>query len=145
MKINKQSVLVGSDFELFLSNKEGKTISAIPFNVGTKRIPEKLPREGCCLQFDNVAQEANVPPVRLDGAKEFCENVKYIKDYIREKYADEQGLDLVCCATRELEEDQLDHPEAKVGGCEESYNAWLEGEMNPKPQLGETNLRSCGK
>lgn len=144
MQINKKSVLIGSDFELFLVNNDGKTISAIPFNVGTKSSPEKLPREGCCLQYDNVTQEANVPPVKLGEFEEFWDNVQYIRNYIRSKYADEYDLKLVCCATKELDQDQLIHPEAKAGGCDVSYNAWLDGSINSKPLLEETNLRSCG-
>lgn len=57
MKINKETVLIGSDFEMFLTDKNGKFISAIPFNSGTKKFPEKLPKSGCCLQYDNVTQE----------------------------------------------------------------------------------------
>lgn len=144
MKINKQSVLIGSDFELFLTDENGKFISAIPFNNGTKKFPEKLPREGCCLQYDNTSQEANVPPVKIDESGLFWSNVEYIKDYILSKYAKENKLKITCCPTAEFTEDQLDHPDAKQAGCEPSYNAWLNGEMNQACNLAETNLRVAG-
>lgn len=144
MKINKESVLIGSDFELFLTNENGKIISAIPFNSGTKKFPEKLPRAGCCLQYDNVTQEANVPPVKLGESKEFWNNIEYIKHYIINKYARSEKLKITCCPSAELEQDQLTHPDAKVSGCEPSYNAWMNGEMNPACNLGDTNIRVAG-
>lgn len=144
MKVNKETVLIGSDFELFLTNDEGKFISAIPFNSGTKKFPEQLPRKGCCLQYDGVLQECNVPPVKLDGSQEFLENLEYIKSYILSKYAKEEKLKITCCPSAEFTEDQLEHPEAKVAGCSPSYNAWLDGEMNPSCNLLDTNLRVCG-
>lgn len=144
MKINKESILIGSDFEMFLTNENGKFISAIPFNNGTKRIPEKLPRAGCCLQYDNVTQEANVPPVKIGESSEFWSNVEYIKDYILNKYAKERRLKITCCPSAELEEDQLEHPDARLAGCEPSYNAWMGGEMNSPCNLAETNIRVAG-
>lgn len=145
MKIDKSKVLIGSDFEMFLKDKNGKFISAIPFNKGTKEIPEKIKgNPGCCIQRDGVLQECNVPPVSLDQGSIFWDNLEIVRNYIYGKFADKQGLDLVCCPTAEFEGDQLLDDEASQIGCSPDYNAWLDGEMNEKPCKFASNLRSCG-
>lgn len=145
MKIDKNKILVGSDFEMFLVDKKsGKVMSAIPFNTGTKQNPEKLKIPGCCIQRDGVLQECNVPPVRLDESKIFWENCEVVKDYIYEKFAKKAGLEILCCPSATLTEDQLDSEEAKAFGCDPDYNAWLDGEMNEKNIPDGETLRSCG-
>jgi Phage phiEco32-like COOH.NH2 ligase-type 2 len=145
MKINKSKVLIGSDFEMFLQNKEGKFISAIPFNKGTKANPEKIKdHKGCCIQHDGVLQECNVPPVMLNEGTRFWENINTVKDYINSKFAKKENLELVCCPTAEFEEDQLQDDEAKAIGCSADYNAWLDGQMNEKPCSFPSGIRSCG-
>jgi hypothetical protein len=144
MQINKQSVLVGSDFEMFLVNEEGKAISAIPFIGAGKKFPEKTAKDGCCIQHDGVLAECNVPPVCLGEAKLFWENIQYVKNYIEEKFAKKQNLTLTCCPSMELEPDQLDHPEALQSGCEPTYNAWMDGQMNSPCDFGDSKLRTAG-
>lgn len=145
MKINKSEVLVGSDFEMFLMNKNGKYISAIPFNKGTKDIPEKIEGQpGCCIQRDGVLQECNVPPVRLDQPSKFWDNLQIVKDYIYDKFASKNKLKLVCCPTADFEENELVDNESKLVGCDPDYNAWLDGDMNEKPCSFANNTRSCG-
>jgi hypothetical protein len=143
--IDKSKVLVGSDFEMFLQNSEGKIISAIPFNSGTKENPEKIEGyPGCCIQRDGILQECNVPPVRLDESDNFIENIKLVKEYIYNKFAHKYDLKLVCCPTACLEEDQLKHDEARQIGCSADYNAWKDGEVNEKPSYDDSGLRCCG-
>lgn len=145
MKINKSKVLIGSDFEMFLRNKENKFISAIPFNTGTKQHPEKLKDyPGCCIQRDGVLEECNLPPVSLDEADAFWSNIQIVKNYIYSKFATQQGLELVCCPTAKFTEDQLEDEEARQIGCSADYNAWKDGEVNDKPSFDDTGLRSCG-
>lgn len=144
MKINKKSVLIGSDFEMFLVNTEGKAISAIPFIGAGKKLPEETPKSGCCIQHDGVLAECNVPPVGLGEAKVFWENIQYVKEYIKSKFASKENLTLTCCPSMELDEDQLNHPEALESGCEPTYNAWLDGQMNEGCHFGESKLRTAG-
>jgi len=144
MQINKNSVLIGSDFEMFLIDKNGKVKSAIPFIAAGKKSPELTSKQGCCIQHDGVLTECNVPPVRLGEHELFVENIEYVKGYIENKFARKQGLTLTCCPSAELEDDQLTHPEALESGCEPSYNAWLNGEMNPKCSFDGSKLRTCG-
>lgn len=145
MKINKDSVLIGSDFEMFLMDENGKVISAIPFIDAGKRFPEQTQRHGCCIQHDGILAECNVPPVKLDEHASFWENIQYVKGYIEGKFAKEQGLILVCCPSSEIDEDQLQHPEALESGCSPSFNAWLDGEMNESCGFDGSRLRTCGK
>lgn len=144
MKINKNTVLIGSDFEMFLVNKEGKAVSAIPFIHAGKNFPEKTSKHGCCIQHDGVLAECNVPPVGIQEWNLFVDNISYVKGYIEEKFAKKEGLNLVCCPSMELEESQLTDPEATESGCMESYNAWLDGEANPKCNFGGSKVRTCG-
>ena len=143
-KIDKESVLIGSDFEMFLRNKEGKIISAIPFNSGTKAEPEKLSKKGCCIQRDGVLQECNVPPVKLDQGSTFAKNVEFVKGFIMGSFGSKNDLELVCCASAELEDDQLLDPEAHEIGCDPDFNAWDNGNINEKPASFASGLRSCG-
>lgn len=144
MLIDKSKVRIGSDFEMFLMNKVGKVLSAIPFNRGTKAQPEELERKGCCIQRDGVLQECNVPPAPLDGAKEFWDNISYVKLYIKAKFANKNDLELVCCPSAEVDDDQLIEDEAKEFGCSPDYNAWQNGDENPRPESEGVKLRSCG-
>lgn len=145
MKIDKKKILVGSDFEMFLVDKTGKVISAIPFNTGTKQNPEKiLGKLGCCIQRDGVLQEVNIPPVKLNESESCWENIKIVKDYIYDKFARKAELELLCCPSANLTEDQLESEEARVQGCDPDYNAWLDGEMNEKNIPDGETLRSCG-
>lgn len=144
MSIDKSKVKIGSDFEMFLVTSDGKFISAIPFNKGTKAHPEELDRKGCCIQRDGVLQECNVPPVSLNDSKLFIENVEFVKDFIRKNICDPKDLRLVCCASGSFEEDQLTELEAITFGCDPDFNAWKNGEVNPKPEGESTGLRSCG-
>lgn len=143
--INKSKVLVGSDFEMFLQNEEGKFISAIPFNSGTKQEPEKIKDHiGCCIQRDGVLEECNVPPVRLGQYDEFWKNIQIVKDYVYTKFAKKEKLTLVCCPTANFEDDQLQDDEAQQAGCSPDFNAWLGGEQNEKPSFTGSGLRSAG-
>lgn len=145
MKINKQSVLIGSDFEMFLVDTlTGKVKSAIPFIFAGKRLPEETPKKGCCIQHDGVLAECNIPPVKLEEHALFHDNVKYVKNYIHEKFGRELHLELVCCPSAELDEDQLQHPEAIQSGCEPSFNAWDNGNVNEKCEYSGSRVRVAG-
>lgn len=143
--IDKSKVLIGSDFEMFLVNRDGKVISAIPFNNGTKDRPEKIKEaEGCCIQRDGILEECNIPPLSLDQANEFWSNIKLVKDYIDRKFAKKNDLRLVCCPTKIVDDDQLQDDEAKQIGCSIDFNAWNEGQVNDKPSFDDSGLRSAG-
>ena len=145
MKINKDTVLIGSDFEMFLRDKKtGEIKSAIPFISAGKKFPENTPKQGCCIQHDGVLAECNVPPVKIGEQEIFWENIQYVKAYIMGKFADEEGLELICCPSADLDKGELNHPEAVESGCEPSYNAWLDGAQNEKCEYKGSTLRVAG-
>ncbi len=141
-KIDKSKVLTGSDFEMFIVEGE-KLISAIPFLSGTKDKPENTSKEGCCTQHDGVLAECNVPPVGLDQADTFIENVEFVKKHIKDSFL-KKGQKLLCCATAEFEAEQLLDPEASQIGCSADYNAWKDGDINEKPETFPGAMRSTG-
>lgn len=144
-KINKDEVLVGSDFEMFIEDTNtGDIVSAIPFLSGTKQNPEKTDKSGCCTQHDGVLAECNVPPVKLNEGDLFIDNVKYVKDYIKDNLIKKSNLRLICCATASLPDEQLLDPEANQIGCDSDYNAWKDAEINDKPDKFPGTLRTTG-
>ena len=54
-----------------------------------------------------------------------------------------ENYDVQCVASREIEPDQLLHPEALLFGCDPDYNAYTLN-INPKPEGEHGLLRSAG-
>lgn len=137
---------IGADPELFLINtKTGKVVSSIGIIPGEKGNPwrgDDMP-SGFGLEIDNILAEFNIPPV--SDSRSFVNNIEYMKNYIssfvKEK---DKDLDILCSASQEVSEDQLQSPEAKMFGCSVDYNVYTE-RPNPKPQGEITNLRSAGR
>lgn len=139
------SFTIGADPELFIVNTKTNTvvssIGLIPGEKGDPWVGEDMP-SGFGLEIDNILAEFNIPPVT--NCHSFVNNIEYMKKYIasfvKEKNPD---LDVLCAASMEVLEDQLQSPEARMFGCSVDYNVYTEG-PNPKPQGERTNLRSAG-
>jgi hypothetical protein len=129
---------------MFLKNKDGNIVSAIPLISGTKDDPFKLSKKGCCIQHDGVLAECNVPPVKKGEWELFWENFQFVKDYIKTTVCKPKNLDLVCCASGDVPESEMQSKEAKELGCSSDFNAWKDGEINPKPKAKNKNFRTCG-
>lgn len=143
MKIN--NVKVGSDPELFIINsKTNKVVSSIGLIPGEKNKAYRAPDmpKGYGLQIDNVLAEFNIPAT--NKKEKFIASIEYMKNYIRD-YVQKVNpdYDIQCVASRDVDEDQLQHPIAKLFGCDVSYNAYTEDE-NPKPDGERGTLRSAG-
>lgn len=143
MKIT--NVKVGSDPELFIinstNNKVVSSIGIIPGEKGNAYRAPDMPK-GYGLQIDNILAEFNIPAT--NKKENFIASIEYMKDYIRNFVKKvNPDLDIQCVASREVDEDQLQSPEAKLFGCNVSYNAYTEDE-NPKPDGERDNLRSSG-
>lgn len=143
MKIT--NIKVGSDPELFIVNTENnKVISSIGIIPGEKNNAYRAPDmpKGYGLQIDNVLAEFNIPAT--NKKEKFIASINYMKDYIR-KYVKNvnPNYDIQCIASRDVDEDQLQHPIAKLFGCDVDYNAYTE-EENPKPDGERGTLRSAG-
>ena len=143
MKIT--NIKVGSDPELFIinsnNNKVVSSIGIIPGEKGNAYRAPDMPK-GYGLQIDNILAEFNIPAT--NRKEKFIASIEYMKDYIRNFVKNvNPDLDIQCIASREVDEDQLQSPEAKLFGCDVSYNAYTEDE-NPKPDGERGNLRSSG-
>lgn len=139
------NITVGSDPELFIINtKTNKVVSAIGMIPGEKGKPfcaEDMPK-GFGMETDNILAEFNIPPVKTETA--FINNILYMQEYIS-KYVKNINPDLgiECAASKIVDKDQLQNPQAQQFGCDVDYNAYTES-PNPKPKGNRTNLRSAG-
>lgn len=139
------NITIGADPELFLINTEtGKVVSSIGIIPGEKGNPYRskdMPK-GFGLEIDNILAEFNIPPVT--NKRNFINAINYMKDYIRTFIKEkDKNLDIQCIASKMVDEDQLQSPEAKLFGCSVDYNAYTK-RPNPKPKGEATNLRSAG-
>lgn len=140
-----QNITIGADPELFLINeKTGKVVSAIGIIPGEKGNPWVGPgmTEGYGMEIDNILAEFNIPPAKTK--EEFTNSIFFMLEYI-DKFVKDVNPDLgtLCIASQIVDEDQLQHPIAKLFGCSISYNAYTE-EPNEKPKGDKTCLRSAG-
>lgn len=141
MRINKDTVRVGADPEVFLHNtKNGSLISAIDYIPGDKSDPCPIPElgDGFALQVDNVAAEFNVPPVT--SYTEMYNNCKKMIDYIESIIPPHLKVALVSSGT--FTEEECSHPMARLSGCSSDYNAWSLS-VNPKADYSVTNVRAA--
>jgi len=130
--------MIGADPELFLT-KGNKFISSIGRIGGSKTEPRRL-LGGFCLQEDNVSVEYNIPPVKTAEAFVFA-NMTMLDEI--NNIAASQGLTTSITSSARFDDDELEHPMARVFGCDPDFNAW-ELEPNPSPQCDDANLRSAG-
>lgn len=116
MKIT--NIKVGSDPELFIinsiNNKVVSSIGIIPGEKGNAYRAPDMPK-GYGLQIDNILAEFNIPAT--NKKEKFIASIEYMKDYIRDFVKKvNPDLDIQCIASREVDEDQLQSPEAKLFG-----------------------------
>lgn len=139
-----KNVMLGADPELFIVNKKtGKIVSSIGLIPGEKGNPwtAGLP-EGYGLEIDNILGEFNIPPCKTK--QEWVHHIDFMKEFIKGYVQSKnQDLDIVNIASAHIDEDQLQHPVAKLFGCSIDFNAYTHG-PNPKPEGASTNLRSAG-
>lgn len=135
-------VSIGCDPELFLQDADGNIRSAIGKFGGTKEKPEPLKPlgEGFAVQEDNILVEFNIPPAK--DPTEFLAHVdKTVK--LLSLRAAKMGLSFANGSAYSVSPKELDHPKAKVFGCDPDFNAYT-GAPNPKPRADDPNLRSAG-
>lgn len=122
--------VAGADPELMVVNPEGALTSAIPLIKGTKKKPQKV--KGGHVQRDNVMAEFNVKPAH--SSDEFEENIRVVLGSLAKLLKPNR---LAIQAYAEFPEDALEHPEARVFGCDPDYCAWPDPEgillMNTVP------------
>ncbi len=141
-----RNVTIGADPEMFIvdTSKDNKVISSVGLIPGEKGSPwaKKEWEPGFGIEIDNVLAEFNIPPV--SDKDTFIHHMNFMKDEIRKFVkAINKNYDILCTASKMVDEDQLQSPEAKLFGCSVDYNVYTESE-NPKPDGESTNLRSAG-
>lgn len=131
---------IGTDPEFFMMEKEtGKLISAIPYINGTKHDPEPLPSGGN-IQRDNVALEFATPPA--ESGEDFVAKIRNAFMDVFNKIGDNH--DIAALPSADFDQDQLEHEEAKMFGCDPDFDAWTVS-VNEAPPLAEiSTFRSCG-
>lgn len=131
---------LGTDPEVFLVDKTGLFHSVIGHIGADKWNPLQLSgmAPGFTLQEDNVALEFGIPPAA--SADEFVAHIKAVMEKGLSKVKGYSFSKLSCAVFPDKE---LEHPMARVFGCEPDYNAWT-GKENPRPHCDNPNLRSAG-
>lgn len=130
---------IGADPELFLRNKkDGTYVPCIDIVGGTKNDPNYITDEGHALQEDNVMLEFNIPP--CETKDQFVNNLSFTLDYILDNIEEDLGIHVI--PSVEFEEEALEHPQAKVSGCDPFFNVYTKEEETIS--LDETNIRSAG-
>ena len=132
---------IGSDFELFLFNKQqNEVINAKPYVKGTKHKPFNFDKSSpfWCTSLDNISFEGNIAPCTT--ANDFSNGIEKVISYLKSNLP----ADIVPihdCAVR-VSPKYLNTKEARTLGCEPTLNAYTLDE-NPRPSGETTNLRTC--
>lgn len=135
-----ENVTIGSDFELFLFDKNiNEVVNAKPYVKGSKDFPYNFDKtnEFWCTSLDNVLAEMNIPP--CINEKEFDQFVEKAIKYVQSTLP--SNITTLAYPAMYLKEEYLNTPESREFGCTPSYNAYTLKE-NPQPSGGSTNLRT---
>lgn len=138
-KINNWTL--GSDCEVFIFDKgKNEVINAKKYVKGTKDEPYNFDKSNpfWATSLDNISAEFNIPPCIT--AKDFSENIDKCIKYINSTLP--ENLCTVHTPAVYVSGRHLRTREAKILGCEASFNAYTLG-MNPRPDGETTNLRTC--
>lgn len=112
-------LIVGSDPEVFLRDKQGAIVSAIDLIPGYKEEP--YPTKHGSVQPDNILAEFNSRPAR--NVIEFVENHNLILSDLKEIIAP-LDLDLDFVASAIADRELLSDPRACIAGCMPDFNVW---------------------
>jgi hypothetical protein len=130
---------IGSDPEFFLQ-QNNNPVAVCGLINHDKWNPLQYPDmpNGYTVQEDNVAVEFGIPPA--SSAQEFVDHMRKVKARFKKDF---KHLTFSKLSAVVFPEDQLQHPMAKVFGCEPDFNAWTKN-VNPKPNAANPSLRSAG-
>jgi hypothetical protein len=130
-----RNVLIGSDVEFFLQDKETKEIvSAEGYIKGTKWEPFQYDPENkyFASSLDNVLAETCVPPVTPEQQDKWIQNFVKALNYFNGSIP--PRLCTTAIPSAFLDDKYLQTDQAKIFGCEPDYNVWTRS-TNPKPSL----------
>ncbi len=133
--MSELKILVGADPEIFM--RKGKSfVSAHGSIQGDKKNPFKV--EKGAVQVDGMALEFNIDPA--SNADEFADNINTVMGILRGMVPDFE-LVPTPVATFSAKYMASQPAEALELGCEPDYNAWEDGNANPRPN-GKVNFRT---
>ena len=131
------NILVGADPEVFVRKVGKKQFqSAHGLIVGDKKNPQKVNMGA--VQVDGMALEFNIDPAKDEA--EFVRNITGVMKIMSEMVPD---YELVPVPVANFTQRVMDAapPEALELGCDPDFNAWNNGEANPRPN-GAVNFRT---
>lgn len=128
-------ILVGADPEVFMK-RDGKYVSAHGVIVGDKKNPQKVNKGA--VQVDGMALEFNIDPAKNEV--EFITNIKAVMATLKDMVPGYE-LDAVPVADFGMDYIKAQPAEALELGCDPDFNAWKNGEANPRPN-GEVSFRT---
>lgn len=134
--------LLGSDPELLLKRKQDNSvISAIEIVEEGKGFGRPLKSGAGSVLHDNVLVEVNTNPA--ETKEEF---VTILKNVLADsaKIVDQHGAYLSIQASAEYPDSELEHPEARIFGCDPDYDAWTVDLNQVPPEAPYENFRSAG-
>ncbi len=129
---------VGSDPEIFVANKSGKLVSAHGMVAGTKDSPTPVACGG--IQVDGMALEFNINPA--SSKAEFISNTQVVMKELTKALPSGHTLKILSTAQFGKKYIDLQPESAKELGCSPDFNAYTNGEQNPKPN-GELPFRTA--
>lgn len=122
-------LLIGADPELFVS-ENGKLVSCHGLLPGTKANPHRV--ECGAVQVDGMAAEFNIDPAADEET--FITNLNTVQNALVELLGG-RSLEAIPVAHFGHEYIQSQPEEARELGCEPDYNAWNDGDVNPRPNV----------
>ena len=133
-------MLVGSDPEVLICNKDGKIVSAVGKVGGTKEFPRKV--AGGHIQEDNVMAEMNPTPAATK--QEFIDNLTTVMgsltNVVNGRFYEQVTLSLKAHGL--MAKWDVDNAQARMFGCETDFCGWSEEENDPV--IIDTVDRYCG-
>jgi len=133
---------IGTDTEIFLKDKDGKSITAIGLIGGTKQKPRAiLDKLGSAVQEDNVMCEFNTPPA--ENGTQWVGGINKVLAFIIDELKT-KGIVIDIVPSVEFDSLSLAHPQAMHMGCDPDFSAWT---LEQNPQLDPSvmkNIRTAG-
>lgn len=131
------AVMVGCDPEMFLK-QAGEFVSAHGLIPGTKAAPHKVDRGA--VQVDGMAVEFNIDPVT--SSEDFVTSINRVIEQLQGMLT---GYEIMPSPVAHFDEAYMkaQPEEALELGCEPDYNAYNEGQANPRPD-GNVSFRTAG-
>lgn len=125
----------GCDPELFVK-RDGIFQSGFGLIPGTKEAPHKVDKGA--VQVDGMALELNIEPA--SNVDEFVGNLAEVMRQLKEMVPE---FEVVATPVAEFGAEYLSKQplEAKELGCDPDFNAWEDGDVNPRPD-GDATFRT---